>query len=130
MRAGHWRIRNRSHGFFRRGPAWVSGWEVLSDFESLSDHAYLAFSFGAPRSSEFLASSSAPVEPEVDGRRATRRVSRRGVVAKGLRFGGRKRCLAHRQFGERKRELLRCGGDYEQIVNDSTLLGLKAEWRA
>ena len=30
----------------------VFGWEVLSDFESLSDHAYVAFSFGAPRSSE------------------------------------------------------------------------------
>ena len=34
--------------------AWVSGWEVLSNFESLSDHVYLAFSFGAPRSSEGL----------------------------------------------------------------------------
>ena len=31
--------------------AQVSGWEVLSDFESLSDHAYVAFSFGAPLSS-------------------------------------------------------------------------------
>ena len=39
-------------------------------------------------------------------------------------------CLAHRRFGERKREIFRCGGDYEQIVTDSTLLGLKAEWRA
>ena len=29
----------------------VSGWEVLSDFKSLSDHAYVAFSFRAPRSS-------------------------------------------------------------------------------
>ena len=27
----------------------VSGWEVLSDFECLSDHAYVAFSFGAPQ---------------------------------------------------------------------------------
>ena len=39
-------------------------------------------------------------------------------------------CLARRRFGKRKRELLRRGGDYEQIVTDSTLLGLKAEWRA
>ena len=34
--------------------AWVSGWEVLSDFEYLSDHVYLAFSFKAPRSSAGL----------------------------------------------------------------------------
>ena len=36
----------------------ISGWKVLSDFEFLSDHAYVAFSFGAPRSSEVAASSS------------------------------------------------------------------------
>ena len=38
--------------------AWVSGWKVLSNFESLSDHAYVAFSFGEPRSSGRAASSS------------------------------------------------------------------------
>ena len=63
--------------------AWVSGWEVLSGFESLSNHAYLTFSFGAPRSSRGAASrSGSPVELAVDGQRAARRVSRRGVVAK------------------------------------------------
>ena len=43
--------------------AWVSSWEVLSDFESLSDHAYLAFSFGAPRSSGGLPLSSVGLAP-------------------------------------------------------------------
>ena len=43
---------------FVAASAWVSGWAVLSDFQSLSDHVYLAFSFGAPRSSGGLGSSS------------------------------------------------------------------------
>ena len=39
-------------------------------------------------------------------------------------------CLARRRFGDRKRKLLRRGGDYEEFVTDAVLLGLKAEWRA
>ena len=39
-------------------------------------------------------------------------------------------CLDRRRFGDRKGELLRRGGDYEEIVTDAVLLGLKAGWRA
>ena len=79
----------------------VSGWEVLFNFESLSDHAYVAFSFGAPRSSEGghvrrASHRPSPVEPEIVRRRTARRVSRRGGLErqscsrrnkKGARYG-------------------------------------------
>ena len=41
----------------------------------------------------------------------------------------RKANFARRQFANRKRYLLRRGGDYLVIMSDSILLSYKAEWR-
>ena len=80
MRAVHRRVHDRSLGFSGAVAARVSGWEVLSDFESLRSRLRGVL----VRGSSVRPASRCPasVEPEIVRRRTARRVPRLGGLEK------------------------------------------------